>query len=239
MDTERSFGMTKGIFIIGTGTDVGKTYVTALLVKKLKELGILVGYYKGAISGARFMEESDAGYVKRVAGLEQEEHTLVSYLYQNAVSPHLASKLEGNPVQLKKVKEDFQKVAEEHDFVVMEGSGGIVCPIRYDEEEKIFLEDFIKELGLNTILVAEAGLGTINAVVLTVEYLRQKRIGIQGIFINRYTGSEMERDNIKMIEEITKVPVLSVIAPNAKEILLEETMIDRIRKTGAWEKEKQ
>ena len=49
----------------------------------------------------------------------------------------------------------------------------------------------------------------------------------------------MERDNIKMIEEITKVPVLSVIAPNAKEILLEETMIDRIRKTGAWEKEKQ
>ena len=160
-------------------------------------------------------------------------------MYQNAVSPHLASKLEGNPVQLKKVKEDFQKVAEEHDFVVMEGSGGIVCPIRYDEEEKIFLEDFIKELGLNTILVAEAGLGTINAVVLTVEYLRQKRIGIQGIFINRYTGSEMERDNIKMIEEITKVPVLSVIAPNAKEILLEETMIDRIRKTGAWEKEKQ
>lgn len=220
--------MERGIFITGTGTDVGKTYVTALLVKKLKELGISIGYYKGAISGANCIANSDAGYVKKVAGLEQDENTLVSYLYQNAVSPHLAAKLEGNPVELKKVKEDFQKVAKQHEFVVMEGSGGIVCPIRYDETEHIFLEDFIKSLHLDTLLVADAGLGTINAVVLTVEYLRQRGIGVRGIFINRYTGNPMEEDNVKMIEELTGVPIIALIPPNANELLLKEGAIQKI-----------
>lgn len=220
--------MERGIFITGTGTDVGKTYVTALLVKKLKELGISVGYYKGAISGADCITSSDAGYVKKVAELEQDENTLVSYLYQNAVSPHLAAKLEGNPVELKKVKEDFQKVSKQYGFVVMEGSGGIFCPIRYDETEHIFLEDFIKTLHLDTLLVADAGLGTINAAVLTVEYLRQRGIGIQGIFINRYTGNPMEEDNVKMIEELTGVPILALVPPNANELLLKEGAIQKI-----------
>ena len=110
----------------------------------------------------------------------------------------------------------------------MEGSGGIVCPIRYDEIEHIFLEDFIKTLNLHTLLVADAGLGTINAVVLTVEYLRQKGIGIQGIFINRYTGNPMEEDNVKMIEELTGVPILGLISPNANELLLKEGAIQKI-----------
>ena len=220
--------MERGIFITGTGTDVGKTYVTALLVKKLKELGISVGYYKGAISGADCITSSDAGYVKKVAELEQDGNTLVSYLYQNAVSPHLAAKLEGNPVELKKVKEDFQKVSKQYEFVVMEGSGGIVCPIRYDETEHIFLEDFIKTLNLHTLLIADAGLGTINAVVLTVQYLRQKGIGIQGIFINRYTGNPMEEDNVKMIEELTGIPILALIPTNANELLLKEGAIQKI-----------
>ena len=149
-------------------------------------------------------------------------------MYQNAVSPHLAAKLEGNPVELKKVKEDFQKVSKQYEFVVMEGSGGIVCPIRYDETEHIFLEDFIKTLNLHTLLVADAGLGTINAVVLTVEYLRQKGIGIQGIFMNRYTGNSMEEDNVKMIEELTGIPILALIPTNSNELLLKEGSIQKI-----------
>ena len=59
--------MAKGIFVTGTGTDVGKTYVTALIVKKLADAGIHAGYYKAALSGAESIEESDAGYVKKIA----------------------------------------------------------------------------------------------------------------------------------------------------------------------------
>ena len=90
--------MAKGIFVTGTGTDVGKTYVTALIVKKLADAGIHAGYYKAALSGAESIEESDAGYVKKIAGITQEDSSLLSYLYQNAVSPHLAARIEGNPV---------------------------------------------------------------------------------------------------------------------------------------------
>ena len=55
--------MAKGIFVTGTGTDVGKTYVTALIVKKLADVGIHAGYYKAALSGAESIEDRDAGYV--------------------------------------------------------------------------------------------------------------------------------------------------------------------------------
>jgi len=60
--------MGKGIFVTGTGTDIGKTYVTALIVKKLADAGIRTGYYKAALSGAKSIGDSDAGYVKKIAG---------------------------------------------------------------------------------------------------------------------------------------------------------------------------
>ena len=66
----------KGLYMLGTGTDVGKTYITALWLKKLRESGHDVAYYKAAVSGAPSISESDAGYVKQVAGLSQDENTL-------------------------------------------------------------------------------------------------------------------------------------------------------------------
>lgn len=161
--------MGKGIFVTGTGTDIGKTYVTALIVKKLADAGIRTGYYKAALSGAKSIGDSDAGYVKKIAGITQEDTSLLSYLYQNAVSPHLAAQIEGNPVDPEKIKKDFDKVKSKFDYVTVEGSGGIVCPIRWDKEHKILLEDIVKALNLNTLVIADAGLGTINAVVLTIE----------------------------------------------------------------------
>lgn len=145
--------MAKGIFVTGTGTDVGKTYVTALIVKKLADAGIHAGYYKAALSGAESIEESDAGYVKKIAGITQEDSSLLSYLYQNAVSPHLAARIEGNPVDPETVKADFDRVKREYDYVTVEGSGGIVCPIRWDEEHEILLEDIVKMLHLNTLVI--------------------------------------------------------------------------------------
>jgi len=203
--------MSKGIFVTGTGTDVGKTYVAAEIVKALKENGYSVGYYKAALSGADSIEESDAGYVKRTAKLEQPDGTLVSYIYKTAVSPHLAARLEGNPVDMDKVKDDYMRLAAEYDFVVVEGSGGIVCPIRWDDEKRILLEDVIAELGLDTVVVADSGLGTINAAVLTVEYLKNRGIEVIGVIMNRNRGGVMEEDNERMIEELTGVSVLDKI----------------------------
>ena len=102
--------MSKGLFITGTGKDVGKTYVTGLIVKKLQETGAKAAYYKAAMSGNERDEKGklipgDAVWVKNVSGITQDLDTMCPYVYETAVSPHLASRLEGNPVTLEKVME--------------------------------------------------------------------------------------------------------------------------------------
>lgn len=211
--------MSKGIFITATGTEVGKTYVSALIVKKLREAGHRAGYYKAALSGAERTENGlyigDAYHVKTMADLEGDCADMVSYVYETAVSPHLAAKLEGNPATLEKIAADYVRQCKAYDYITVEGSGGIICPIRYDDEGQLFLEDIIKELGLSAIIVADAGLGTINSTVLTVRYMESRNIQVKGIILNRYHGSVMEDDNITMIEAITRIPVIALVGVGA------------------------
>lgn len=208
--------MAKKIFVTGTGTAVGKTFVTGLIVKKLNEAGLNPAYYKAAISGNERDDigkliPGDARYVKRFSGISQPISQMCPYVYETAVSPHLASKIEGNPVNMDVVKTGFEKVCKQYDYVTVEGSGGIVCPIRYDKDN-ILLEDIIKELGLSCILVAHAGLGTINSVVLTVEYMKNHRIGIKAIIFNNYIeGDVMHDDNLFMCQKMTGVRVIAKV----------------------------
>ena len=208
----------RGVFITGTGTDIGKTYVTALLTKYLKEQGIDVAYYKAAISGANTIPESDAGYVKKIAGLEQSDESMVSYLFSEAVSPHLAAKINKRPIELDKIVADYQAVRDSHQFTVVEGSGGIVCPIRYDEE-KILLPDIVKALRLSVIIVADAGLGTIHNVVTTAAYIKNLGLEIEGVLLNNYIGDLMQKDNYYMIEELTGLKVIATVAPKGETLI--------------------
>lgn len=210
-----------GYFVTATGTDVGKTFVTALLVKKWRDSGIDAGYYKAALSGAELRDgkwiAGDADYVKTIAKLPDSQEELVSYIYKEAVSPHLAARKEGNPVELAKVKADFVAASTRHKFLFAEGSGGIICPIRYDSQ-KIFLEDIIKTLDLPILIVTTAALGSINACVLTVEYARARGIDIRGIIVNRYKDTEMERDNVCMMQEMTGLDILAKIPEGASDL---------------------
>ena len=209
--------MSKGYFVTATGTDVGKTFITALLVKKWRGSGIDAGYYKAALSGAELRDgkwvAGDADYVKRIANLPDTQEQLVSYVYKEAVSPHLAARKEGNPVELAKVKADFDAACARHEFVFAEGSGGIICPIRYDDQ-KVFLVDIMKTLGLPLLIVTTAALGSINACVLTVEYARSRGLDVRGLIVNRYGSSgnlEMEDDNIRMMQDLTGLEVIAKI----------------------------
>lgn len=214
--------MSRGIFITATGTDVGKTFVSALIVKKLRAAGYQAGYYKAALSGAEVrdgrMVPGDAEYVSEIAGLEGDPSDFVSYVYRNPVSPHLAARLEGGSVEMKTVKQAYEKVESEYELVTVEGSGGIICPIRFDDK-RIMLEDIVIELGLGALVVAEAGLGTINATVLTTEYMKQKKIPVKGIIFNRFhEGDIMEEDNRRMVEELTGIPVIAAVKEGDTEI---------------------
>lgn len=205
--------MAKGVFITGTGTDVGKTYISALIVKKLRQDGYRAGYYKAALSGAEkrngVLVPGDAEYVCQVAELDEDPNRLVSYVYENAVSPHLAAKKENKPIEMEVICLDFHSIKKEFDYITVEGSGGLICPLRLDDKT-IMLTDVIKALQLNVILVASASLGTINSTVLTVEYAKQKNIQIKGIILNGFEpNNEMHLDNQKQIEFLTGIPVIA------------------------------
>ena len=210
--------MGKALFITGTGTDVGKTYVTALIVKCLRDAGLDAGYYKAAISGAEKDEEDgtlhagDALYVKEIAELSETQEELVSYVYEAAVSPHLAAQLDNKPIDFDVVEKDFRRALSQHEYITMEGSGGIICPLRWDKEQHVILDDLVLRLGLGALIVADAGLGTINAAVLTVEHLRARGIPVRGIILNRFhDGDIMEEDNLDMVEALTGVKVVATV----------------------------
>ncbi len=216
--------MGKALFITGTGTDVGKTFVTALIVKRLKDAGLDAGYYKAAISGAEKEEDGslyagDAMYVKEIAELSETQEELVSYVYEAAVSPHLAAQINNDPIDFDVVEKDFRRALEAHDYLTMEGSGGIICPLRWDKEHHVILDDLVRRLKLGALIVADAGLGTINAAVLTVEHLRGRGIPVRGIILNRFhEGDIMEEDNYAMIEEITGVKVVATVGSGDEEL---------------------
>lgn len=223
--------MAKKIFITGTGTDVGKTYISALIVKKMRESGFNCGYFKPVISGVTEMcghlMESDANYVIEKAKIPTNPEECLSYYWQEAVSPHLAAKRKNQEIDINKIKYDFAQINKKYDYLLIEGAGGITCPLKIDKEENYLLKDLIWELGLSVIIVADAGLGTINSTLLTVEYAKANGIEIEGIILNNYESDNfMHWDNLEQIEALTKINVVATVAPNASDIMLLEGLFN-------------
>jgi dethiobiotin synthetase len=207
--------MGKSIFVTGTGTDVGKTYVSALLVKKLK-----ADYYKPVLSGAKWINHElvamDAKYVLDESGIKVHPNKKVSYLFEEALSPHLSSRRIGLPIEMEKIMTDFKKAKEVSDYLVVEGAGGIICPLR---EGQMMLIDVIKEMNLPIIIVCHSHLGAINNVMLTVEYARMNCIKIAGIVMNFFeSGDLICEDNLKMIEKLSGLSVIDTVAKGQKEL---------------------
>ena len=218
--------MSRNLFIAGTGTDVGKTFITGLIVKKLADSGRNAAYFKAAVSGNErrpdgILIPGDALSVRNASGIAQPLEKMCPYVYENAFSPHLAAKIEGNPPEMAVIKSGFEALTKHYDFITVEGSGGILCPIRYDSQ-KIMLEDIVKELHLSCLLIADAGLGTINSVVLTCEYMKSRNINIKGIIFNHFHhGDVMEEDNRHMCEELTGIKVIACVEDDAEDFPLD------------------
>lgn len=213
--------MARGVFVTGTNTDVGKTYITALLIKKLRKEKINCGYYKAALSGATVINNNlvagDAKFVYEVANIKGDCNKCVSYIFEQAVSPHLAAKINNVNISMKKIVEDFKDKCNEYDYVTVEGSGGIVCPIYYGKE-KIMLIDIIKILNIPIILVSSSNLGSINSTILTLEYAQKHNISIKSIILNNYDKNDIIHvDNKKTLECMTKVHIYTC-AKNSADI---------------------
>ena len=222
----------KQLMIIGTDTDVGKTYVSGLILKKLHENRKKAAYFKAAMSGnIRLSDGSllpgDADFVKTTSGISQSLADMCPYVYETAVSPHLAAQIEGNPIEWEKIQEAYDTLCGTYDFVTVEGSGGILCPLRHDETAAFSLADFVISQHLSCLLVADAGLGTLNHVGLTAAYLKSQNIPLQNIILNRFqSGNLLHEDNKGMCEIMTGVPVIACIPENATNLPISiETLV--------------
>ena len=219
--------MAKTLFLTATGTDVGKTYVSALIVKKMREAGFNCGYFKPVLSGVEEeggkLRVSDANYVVSTARISISPDDCVTYWWKEAVSPHLAAKRAGDIIDTGKIKSHLDKIRRDFDYILIEGAGGITCPLRLDRDEKYLLKDLIKELETNIVIVADGGLGTINSTLLTVDYARANGIDVAGIILNNFEPDNfIHQDNLKQVEYLTGVSVVATVEKGQKDIILLE-----------------
>jgi dethiobiotin synthetase len=204
--------MKRGIFITGTDTGVGKTYVTALILAELRRRGVKVAAFKPIACGKGGRHDAEI-YAKLMDGEEPLDVINPVYL-KRPLAPSVAAKLEGRRIDLGKVFARYKMLAAKYDVVLVEGAGGLLVPIK----RGYFVADLAKELRLPVVIVARLGLGTINHSLLTVRQSRGLRIA--GIVLNDTTGKRglAERTNVVEIPKLTGVPLLGVVSRGAKRI---------------------
>ena len=196
------------LFVAGTDTDVGKTVVSALLVKGLKEAGLEAAYQKWVTTGSR-RESGDARLVQEFTGGSMEAGAgspWSPFCFSRPCSPHLAAELEGGRFEPRRALASMEELARRNQALVVEGVGGLMVPLT----RRLLLVDLVREAGLPVVLVARAGLGTINHTLLSLECLAHRGVPVLGVVLNA-TGPvprEVAQDNRRVVEEMGEVPVL-------------------------------
>lgn len=184
----------KAIFIAGTDTGVGKTLVTGLLAGYIRGKGYSVITQKWVQTGCRGRPEAQR----------------VVYKFRFPSSPHLASRLARRPINIGKIKAGLAGLLKRFDYVVVEGTGGLMVPI----DRHTLLIDIVKDLNLPVLLVAGNRLGAINHTLLSVESLESRKIDMLGIVFNDISKTENSiilKDNPRIVKKITHCKILGTL----------------------------
>jgi dethiobiotin synthetase len=206
--------MHKGIFITGTDTGVGKTFVAVGLITALRKLGYRVCPMKPAETGCVIRKgrlvPGDSLKLIKSAHVDETLDMINPYRFRHPLAPAVAAELAGTSIRKKKIFFAYRKLSKKNDIVIVEGAGGIMVPLY----KKYLLLDLIKDLTLHILIVSRPGLGTINHTLLTIDAARNREIDISGVVINYSTnmGRDVsERTNPWVIEKLTGVPVLGIV----------------------------
>jgi len=188
----------QGIFIAGTGTNVGKSYASAFFLSFLKSTKAKLLYYKPIQCGL----PSDIDFIKKKT---KHKYTASSYSLKTPSSPNFALAKERVKFEKNAIKNFLTQAKKEYDFIVMEGAGGVRVPIAHNFD----MADLAKLSGFPVLLVTYPGLGTINHTLLSIDYLKVKNIKMLGFIFSWAEGtdfsSEMVLDAAKTIERISGV----------------------------------
>ncbi|MFY4718684.1 dethiobiotin synthase [Streptomyces sp. LaBMicrA B280] len=200
------------LVITGTGTEVGKTVTTAAVAAAALAAGRSVAVLKAAQTGVRPDERGDADEVARLAGAVTAEEVA---RYPEPLAPGTAARRAGlPPVHPQEVAERAAKLAAEHDLVLVEGAGGLL--VRFDTAGGT-LADAARSLGAPVLIVAQAGLGTLNATELTARELRRHGLEPLGVVIGSWpTAPDLAtRCNVADLPEVSGAPLLGALPAGA------------------------
>lgn len=213
-------GIAKGLFVTGTDTGVGKTVVSAALVRRLVQTGCSVGVMKPVETGvqAGAQEDSDAGRLMAAAGVEDALDLVSPYRFHAPLAPFAAACVEGRNIDREQILRQYERLASRYSCVVVEGAGGLLVPMGSDWS----MPDLISRLQLPVVLVGRAGLGGINHALLTLESLERIGIGTFALVLNETrpstTSAEKEQvaSTVALLRERAGVPVLGPLPYQAE-----------------------
>lgn len=194
--------MKNGLFITGTGTGVGKTVVSAMICKRLCSAGYGTAFYKPVQTGASGKTAPDCDFVQKVTADQVSiENT---YLFKLPSSPHLAAEKAKTNISISRIRMDHAKLSKAHDFVIVEGAGGLSVPLN---RKGALIADIPVALRINTVIVSAAGLGAINHVCLTAGFSKIRGINVSAVILvcGGIKPSEIERDNCRILKQTLKL----------------------------------
>lgn len=231
-----------GLFVTGTNTDAGKTYVAAMIVRQLRNQGLRVGVYKPVASGcvdAAAIDSHGAGGVGRhdqgcgeifgncvsqdavtlwqSAGRPRRLHDVCPQRFLAPVTPHLAAIAEGKALDRSLVSSGLSAWADGFDIVIVEGAGGLMTPL----SEEDYFADFAAEIGYPMVVVTPNLIGAINQTLQTLMVAKNYRGGlpVAGIVLNDVVSrlDPSAATNGQQIADRASVPVLDRVGFGAAE----------------------
>ena len=206
----------RGAFVTGTGTEVGKTVVAAVLARTAHVAGARVAVFKPAVSGLdeyplrpevwdSAAELPDHAFLRLASGSRQGDDEIAPYRYAPAVSPHLAAEVAGEPIDPDLLRGSALAATQGSDLLICEGVGGFLVPLWSD----YLVRDLARDLGMPVVIVASPGLGTINHTLLTIEAVREAGLEVAQVILNPWpeVPSRLELSNRETISELGSVEV--------------------------------
>ena len=198
------------LFISGTGTDVGKTFITENLIDLLKVKGFTVSPYKPIETGCKKIKAkfipSDASKFHKLINKEIDIDLINPYRFQQPISPNRAIRLAKKKIFIKDYI-DKSKLLPKNDYLIIEGAGGLYSPISTDG----YNIDLIKKMKIPTVLVAKDEIGVINNILLSLDLLLKHKISVLAIVLNKMNNIQPNQmDNYKDIKSLTKTPLIKI-----------------------------
>lgn len=214
--------MSKAIFITATDTGVGKTVISCAIGLTLKKKGIDVGVMKPFQCAG-----SDTAFLLKTLEIEDERSLVNPYFAKEPLAPFVAFKRQKKKIDLEKFFSAYRELRRRHQFLIVEGAGGLLVPIK----ENYLISDFVRDLDMPIVIVARAGLGTISHSLLTQRYADDYGIKIKGLIINGLKGKDLaEQTNPEVLREFLGVPLLGTI-PFIKNVKSKDGLARLVKET--------